>query len=546
MNRIVTAFYCITLLCGCSITGRLERRQYRADVLHVSREQREREQHTYQPPVLKIERDSNRFYLVPTEVQENGERIMSMQIQQVTIRSQARTLPERLGKVVIDFVIDLPRQLQGACRSVVVTPYLHKYGEAHPLQDITIRGGLFSRVQQRDYWQFGKYVRAFAPDSSAEARAFARFVKYPYPEGVRLDSVAAHPGHISYYYSQEVPTDETSKTMLITLQGHVMALDDSSYTLPPSDTLTYHVSSMLSFVDTTTRYKIKVISKYATVQDRNYIQFLVNDTRVIDTLGGNAAQLGKIGTRMVELIGQQEFFVDSVVLTATASPEGSFSRNCVLAQGRAHALKGYLRERIGPEVDTLVRVRWVAEDWQELTARIRNDESLQHRAEILELIDMEKDPDRRERMIREQYAEEYRDIKENVYPWLRAVTMRYDLRRQGMIKDTIHTREVDTAYMRGVELLQQRKYAKALYMLNEYRDRNTVVALLSLGYDAQALEILNGLEKSVSVEYLKAVACSRLGRKAEGREHFLTACGMDERMQYRGNLDPEITELLKE
>ena len=224
-----------------------------------------------------------------------------------TIRAKARTLPERLGKVIIDFVIDMPRQLQGACRSVIVTPYLHKYGEAHALQDITIRGGLFSRVQQRDYWQFGKYVRAFAPDSSAEARAFARFVKYPYPEGVRLDSVAAHPGHISYYYSQEVPTDETSKTMLVTLQGRVVALDDSSYTLPPSDTLTYHVSSMLSFVDTTTRYKIKVINKYATVQDRNYIQFLVNDTRVLDTLGRNTAQLGKIQARMAGLIAQQEF-----------------------------------------------------------------------------------------------------------------------------------------------------------------------------------------------------------------------------------------------
>ena len=149
----------MVLFCGCSITGHLERRQYRADVLHVSREQRER---------------------VPTEVQENGERIMAMQIQQVTIRAKARTLPERLGQVIIDFAIDMPRQLQGACRSVIVTPYLHKYGEAHALQDITIRGGLFSRVQQRDYWQFGKYVRAFAPDSSAEARAFARFVKYPY------------------------------------------------------------------------------------------------------------------------------------------------------------------------------------------------------------------------------------------------------------------------------------------------------------------------------------------------------------------------------
>lgn len=534
------------LLCGCSITGHLERRQYCADVLHVSREQREREQQTYQPPALKIEWDSNRFYLVPTEVQENGERIMAMQIQQVTIRAKARTLPERLGKVIIDFVIDMPRQLQGACRSVIVTPYLHKYGEAHALQDITIRGGLFSRVQQRDYWQFGKYVRAFAPDSSAEARAFARFVKYPYPEGVRLDSVAAHPGHISYYYSQEVPTDETSKTMLVTLQGRVVALDDSSYTLPPSDTLTYHVSSMLSFVDTTTRYKIKVINKYATVQDRNYIQFLVNDTRVLDTLGRNTAQLGKIQARMAGLIAQQEFFVDSVVLTASASPEGSFARNRSLAQGRAHALKGYLRERIGPQVDTLVRVRWVAEDWPELAARIRGDESLPHRAEILELIAAEKDPDRRERLIRERYPADYRYLKESVYPWLRAVTLRYDLRRQGMIKDTIHTREVDTAYMRGVDLLQKRRYAKALYILHEYHDRNTVVTLLSLGHDAQAFEMLDGLEQTTTVEYLKAVACSRLGRKAEGREHFLTACGMDERMQYRGNLDPEITELLKE
>ena len=99
--------------------------------------------------------------------------------------------------------------------------------------------------------------------------------------------------------------------------------------------------------------------------------------------------------------------------------------------------------------------------------------------------------------------------------------------------------------MRGVDLLQKRRYAKALYNLLEYRDRNTVVTLLSLGHDAQALEILDGLEQSATTEYLKAVACSRLGRKVEGREHFLTACGMDERMQYRGNLDPETNRTFK-
>ena len=533
------------LLCGCSITGHLERRQYRADVLHVSREQYEREQQTYQPPALKIERDSNRFYLVPTEVQENGERIMAMQIQEVTIRATTRTLPERLGKVTIDFVIDMPRQLQGTCRSIAVIPYLHKYGEAHPLQDITIRGGLFSRVQDRDYWQYNKYLHVFNPSEIGAERAFARFVKYPYSKGSRLDSIVQHPGHISYYYSQEVPTDETSKTMLVTLQGWVMALDESYYKLPPSDTLTYHVSSMLSFADTTTRYKIKIIEKYATVQDRNYIQFRLNDTHVLDSLGRNAAELDKIRTRMAGLIGQREFFVDSIVLTASASPEGRYARNSTLAQGRAHALKGYLRKCIGPQVDTLMQIRWIAEDWHELTTRIRSDENLQHRAEILKLIDTDSDPDRRERTIRELYPQDYQYLKESVYPSLRAVTMRYDLRRVGMVKDTIHTREVDTAYMRGINLLQKRKYAKALYILNDYRDRNTVITLLSLGYDAQALEMLNGLERSHTTEYLKAVACARLGRKTEGREHFLKACELDERMLFRGNLDPEIAELLK-
>ena len=534
MKRIMkTIAVCLAaLLCGCSITGHLERRQYRADVLHVSREQYEREQQTYQPPALKIERDSNRFYLVPTEVQENGERIMAMQIQEVTIRATTRTLPERLGKVTIDFVIDMPRQLQGTCRSIAVIPYLHKYGEAHPLQDITIRGGLFSRVQDRDYWQYNKYLHVFNPSEIGAERAFARFVKYPYSEGSRLDSIVQHPGHISYYYSQEVPTDETSKTMLVTLQGWVMALDESYYKLPPSDTLTYHVSSMLSFADTTTRYKIKIIEKYATVQDRNYIQFRLNDTHVLDSLGRNAAELDKIRTRMAGLIGQREFFVDSIVLTASASPEGRYARNSTLAQGRAHALKGYLRKCIGPQVDTLMQIRWIAEDWHELTTRIRSDENLQHRAEILKLIDTDSDPDRRERTIRELYPQDYQYLKESVYPSLRAVTMRYDLRRVGMVKDTIHTREVDTAYMRGINLLQKRKYAKALYILNDYRDRNTVITLLSLGYDAQALEMLNGLERSHTTEYLKAVACARLGRKTEGREHFLKACELDERMLF--------------
>ena len=133
-----------------------------------------------------------------------------------------------------------------------------------------------------------------------------------------------------------------------------------------------------------------------------------------------------------------------------------------------------------------------------------------------------------------------------IYPQLRAVNFRYSLRRKGMVKDTIHTTELDTAYTRGVELLRKRKYAKALYVLNDYNDRNTVVAHLSLGHDERAMELLATMPKDAVTEYLRAIACSRLGREEEGLRHFLEACRLDGRMEYRGNLDPEIAELLKQ
>ena len=99
-----------------------------------------------------------------------------------------------------------------------------------------------------------------------------------------------------------------------------------------------------------------------------------------------------------------------------------------------------------------------------------------------------------------------------------------------MVKDTIHTTEPDTAYLRGRQLLEKRKYAQALYVLHDYRDRNTAIALLSLGQDREALRILEALPATATSEYLRAIACSRLGRKAEGRRHFLEACRRDERM----------------
>ena len=534
------------MMFGCSVAGRLQRQQMTASLSQLTRAERQERQQDYRPQVVKLQRDSNTFFLAPVDTLADGERVMALQIEQVTVVAKMRSIPERNGRVVLDFIVTLPKQLLGKSRSVVITPILHKPDESVALEDLVIRGGRFSLLQERDYWQYETYVERFRPDTVGREAAFNRFVKFPYPEDVRLDSLVEGRSTVTYYYSQEVKTDETSKKMLVTLQGQVLAVDDSAYRLPPSDTLSYVVSSMLSFVDTVPRYRIKVIDKFVTVEDRNYIQFFVGDTRVVDTLGDNRRQLDKISGLMRQIVEQQEFYVDTITLTAAASPEGSYAANNILARGRAAALKRYLVRRYGKSIDTMLIVRWVAEDWPELTARIRTDKAIGNRDAMLELIAREKNPDRREQAIRQQFPKEYAYIRSVIYPQLRAVNFRYNLRRKGMVKDTIHTTELDTAYARGVELLQKRKYAKALYILNDYNDRNTVVAHLSLDHNERAMELLATMPKDAVTEYLRAIACSRLGRKAEGREHFLEACRLDGRMEYRGNLDPEIAELLKQ
>ena len=533
-------------LFGCSVAGRLQRQQMTASLSQLTRAERQERQQGSRLQVVKLQRDSNTFFLALVDTLADGERVMALQIEQVTVVAKMRSIPERNGRVVLDFIVTLPKQLLGKSRSVVITPLLHKPDESVALEDLMIRGGRFSLLQERDYWQYETYVERFRPDTVGREAAFNRFVKFPYPEDVRLDSLVEGRSTVTYYYSQEVKTDETSKKMLVTLQGQVLAVDDSAYRLPPSDTLSYVVSSMLSFVDTMPRYRIKVIDKFVTVEDRNYIQFFVGDTRVVDTLGDNRRQLDKITGLMRQIVEQQEFWVDTITLTAASSPEGAYAFNDRLSQGRAAALKRYLVRRYGKSIDTMLIVRWVAENWPELTQRIRTDKSIENREAILALIASEKNPDRREQAIRLRFPKEYAYIRSVIYPQLRAVNFRYSLRRKGMVKDTIHTTELDTAYARGVELLQKRKYAKALYILNDYNDRNTVVAHLSLDHNERAMELLATMPKDAVTEYLRAIACSRLGRKAEGREHFLEACRLDGRMEYRGNLDPEIAELLKQ
>lgn len=550
--KIIVYMIASCLMVGCTITGNISRKGVTAAIQHSTKKQREyieekQEQHN-KGYVEYIRADSTRLFLVPTATSE-GESMLHLEIGEVTVTAPSRSIPERLGKVNIDFVITLPKELMGICQGVDVIPVLHKADESIPLQEITIRGALFNRVQQRNYWQYNRYLHVFNPDESARQKAYERFIYYPYLNGTRLDSVVSNKTTISYFYTQEIKTTEASNKLLITLEGRVKALDHSTYDFPLSDTLKYNVSSMLTFVDTTTRYLTKVIEKYAVVNDRNYLQFGLGSTVINDTLADNRQQLERIEGLMNKIVSQKEFHIDSIILTATASPDGTMLTNENMSKQRAFALRDYLSRKFpNQRMDTLITVRWIGEDWEELEKLMSEGTSLRNHDKIVEMISNRRNTDKDliDNTIRSLYPEDYYLMLNEIYPKLRAVNFKYDLRRVGMVKDTIHTTIPDTLYARGVKLLKERRYNESLAVLGGFNDRNTAVCLLSLGYDLRAYNVLKELPKHSMHEYLMAVSCARLKRKEEALEHFDKACELNPSLEFRGGLDPEISTLINE
>lgn len=534
---------------GCTITGRINRKQTAVDIRHSTARQREyveeqqEQQSSNQGYVEHTKADGSTTIYIPND----GFSDPTIAIQQVVVRAPLRAITERNGKVSIDFVLTLPKELMGNCRGVEVTPMLYRSGKLVPMESLSIRGALFDKVQERNYWQYEQYLTRFKPDPTRRDWAYERFVRYPYPEGTRMDSVVTtRTGH-TYYYKQDVPTAETEgDAMLVTLRGRVVALDKSVYEFPLSDTLEFNISSMLSFVDLNPRFVTRVIEKYAVVNDRNYLKFAVNSSNIVDTLSDNSKQLAFIDRRMDEILNQREFYIDSIILTATSSPEGGVGRNVQLARDRALALRDRLiRKFPRARLDQMLTVRWVAEDWNELERLVAADNRIRHQRQILEMIRYTPDRDLLEYNIRSRYPDDYRYMFERLYPMLRAVNFKYDLRRVGMIKDTVYTTVIDTMYARGVMLLQSRRYEAALKVLGGFRDRNAALCMMSMGRDRSAYETLMALPEHSAHRYLLAILSARLGRTQEAMMHFDRACELNSVLRFRGRLDPELSRLIK-
>ena len=375
---------------------------------------------------------------------------------------------------------------------------------------------------------------------------YEKYVRFPY-EAARLDTVIKEGDNFVYYYKQELPATENTKKIDLTLDGQILSKDETKTQLPPSDTITYFISSMVQFLDRSPRYKKKIITRKDEVNLRAYVTYKSGSTEFSEDIGDNRAEIDKVFETIHGINYTGEFLIDSIRMTATSSPEGSADMNLFLSRGRALALKRYLARRSDDRegVDTLFRPRWTGEDWNRLHELVLADDSLENKAYLLRIMKETDNPDSREYSLR-KYPADYKRIREKHYPLLRGVEFKFHLHRRNMLQDTVVMPVIDTTYMQAVKMIEDRQYRQALAILDvSYPDDyNTAVCLMSLGYDKRALAIMAGQPDTSDRNYLLAILYSRLKREEEALKMYVKSCDQDASKIWRGRLDPEINKLI--
>ena len=401
-------------------------------------------------------------------------------------------------------------------------------------------------------------------------RMYHKYVKVPIvTEGLRLDTVLqAVNGDFVYNYVQTINTRPKLKKVDIVLSGDIWESDRRIYTVPRSAPLTFYISSLSSFVDPTEKYLTRVVGRRVEANTACYVEFAAGRSDVDLSRGNNAAEIGRIRGNLAQLLRNETFDLDSIVVTADCSPEGAWSANERLSRRRSEGVSSYFRTWMRRYADSLAfdrglqmdmdgnitsgeplpDIRFIShanpENWPRLDVLVEEDTllSAQDKASYRRIRETA-DPDARERALqREGY---YRYLREGVYPYLRTVRFDFHLHRKGMVKDTVHTTELDSVYLRGVQAIRDRDYETAVTLLRPYRDYNTAVAYCLMDYNASAMEILRDLPRTAQVNYMLAILFARRGDDRMAVQHYLHSCSQEPSYVHRGNLDPEISALIK-
>jgi tetratricopeptide (TPR) repeat protein len=410
---------------------------------------------------------------------------------------------------------------------------------------------LFGVTQRQALEHYRRHFRIHVNDRRRlrADKIYKRFVKDPIvTEGIRLDTVlVGDGGDFVYRYTHTFQSRPRLKKVELALAGSLYERGEKLLELPLPGELTFYISSLATLVDESPRYNMIVLERRVYDNTKALVDFRQGKSEVDSLLGDNALELRRIRRCIEDVVLHEEFVLDSLVVVASCSPEGGYSMNRRLSIERSKAMVEYIHDYVPNDWRDSLKISELPENWEQLDKLVSSDtvlmEHLKNR--ILEVIRSGDDPDVRERRL--AGMKEYKYMREKLYPQLRSVRFDFYLHRAGMVKDTVHTTELDTVYMSGVEALKELDYKKAVEILRPYKDYNSALAFMSADYNHSALDVLGRLDDTdARVCYLKAMVLSRLGQIQEARKYFELALAYNPYLEHRANLDPEMHVLINQ
>ena len=549
------------------------------------------------------------MYLMRAVRDDAGDMVASDVISAVVVSARFRNVAERRGRIDLRFDVRVPAGMVESRWQLRLSPVLRLPSGDTPLEPVYITGQRYRRAQLRGYQRYSHFLESIVSDSSVfirrgqleiflkrnipelyalrndssyvsderfatiygvtqeqavrhytdrfrknlnsrraamKDRMFSRYVKAPFRAGLRLDSVLVDgSGDLLYTYCHTMRAVPGLKKAEIFLQGALFEEDRQLCALPEGSPLVFYISSLGGLAEEKERFLVEIRSRRVRADGEFRLEFSPGSSRLDTALGNNALEMKRIAVCLGELLQDSDFDMDSIVVAATCSPEGSWRFNQALSRKRSEAVCSWysaLQRQEGAELEFIPRAE--PENWKGLREAIHADTLLAaFEKESLDRLMAVRDPDLRERRMAAMPC--YRHLREEIYPHLRVVRFCFYRHRRGMVKDTVRTTVPDTLYAAGLRALRECDYPRAESLLRPYRDINSAVAHCAMDHIANAMAVLDSLPRSGRSEYLRALVYSRRGEDRAAMQAYLNACELDPSFVHRGNLDPEISELKK-
>lgn len=175
--------------------------------------------------------------------------------------------------------------------------------------------------------------------------------------------------------------------------------------------------------------------KTRSLEGSAFVDFPVDKTVIYPEYRRNTTELAKIQATIDSVRKDADVTITQVWLKGYASPESPYRHNTDLARGRTEAIKRYIQQLYKFD-NNVITTDYEPENWQGLRRYVELS-NIDHREEILTLIDSDMEPDAKEAKIKRLYPADYKFLLQNCYPALRRTDYRiaYDIRSYSDIEE---------------------------------------------------------------------------------------------------------------